>query len=249
MSLTILCFGIIHTIYFTVRFHYTKVLLSNFSCNLITYLRVMITFQLAFALIMVSVYIFGYILYHQKAFFKTKKWFILCIVCQWIMGIALATVIISKNDSNCSYPRWVSIYTMVITIVVCSLISLLVNVRLFIYGHFSFQRMLLNTSFNRIEPIQSIVLNLDNRLNNRLRVNQRHVRLLKHMIYMFLIFVIGWGPFSILMIVNSNMEVSTFTYGFFGIWAEISSVCLVVSLFIYNNKLRQYLAGKIFHGF
>lgn len=97
ICLIMICFSIIHIINLTMRFHNTEILLNNVSCNVITYFRVMITFQLAFALVMVSIYRFGCVVYHSKIFFRTRKWFIVCLVGQWIIGITLPLVILSRN--------------------------------------------------------------------------------------------------------------------------------------------------------
>jgi len=96
---TMLCFGIIHIVYLTICVYYTKILSNNFLCNLITYLRVMITFQLAFGLVMGSIYRLGCVIYYSKNFFRTRKWFIVCIVSQWILGIVLPLALLSKNDA------------------------------------------------------------------------------------------------------------------------------------------------------
>ena len=101
---------------------------------------------------------------------------------------------------------------------------------------------------NHIESIPIDMSNNDN-TNNKPRVSHRDIRLLKYMIYMFLTFIIGWGPFYTLMIFGHSMEIYTFAYEFLCIWAEISLVCLIVNMFIYNTELRKYLLMKFFQGF
>ncbi|UJR32632.1 hypothetical protein I4U23_020092 [Adineta vaga] len=251
ICLIILCFGIIHIIYLTTLFYCEGIIFTNFTCKLIIYLRVMITFQLAFAFLMVSIYRFAYVIYHSKRFFKTKKWFLICFASQWLIGFLLPLVsLLAKNDSKCHYSQWVSIYMMIVIVVLCPIITLVVNIRIFHFGHTSFRRLQSHHMSNRIEPISRIVSNRTNPIiQTRSRINRRDIRQLKHTIYMFLMFLIGWGPIYTLKIFMHNANVSTSLLGFFFVWAQLSLVCLVINMFVFNQELRKYLTKKIFLGF
>jgi hypothetical protein len=137
---------------------------------------------------------------------------------------------------------------MIIAVVICSLISLIVNIRIFMYGRSSSLRSQPQIFINRVEPV-SIRVSARNHIHHRLRISRREIRLLKHIIYMFLMFVIGWGPFYTSMIFGYSMENSTFVYGFLCVWAQISLVCLIINMFIYNKVLRKYVVTKFFQGF
>ena len=97
ICLIILFFGIIHILYLTTRLYYSKLLSNNIFCNLITYFRVMITFQMAFALVIVSIHRLCCVVYHSKVFFNTKEWLIVCIVSQWLIGLVLPLVFLKSN--------------------------------------------------------------------------------------------------------------------------------------------------------
>ncbi len=116
------------------------------------------------------------------------------------------------------------------------------------YGRSSSLRLQPQIFINRIEPA-SIRVSNRNHIHHRLRISRREIRLLKHIIYMFLMFVIGWGPFYTSMIFGHSMENSSFVYGFLCVWAQISLVCLIINMFIYNNVLRKYVVTKFFQGF
>lgn len=137
---------------------------------------------------------------------------------------------------------------MIIAVVISAIMSLIVNIRIFMYGHSSSRRVQVQSLNNHIESISNVVSNRTN-TNRRPRISRRDIRLLKHMIYMFLMFIVGWGPFYTLMISGQNIDISTFVYGFFCIWGQISLVFLISSMFIYNIALRKYLVTKMFPGF
>ena len=97
ISSTIISFSTIHIVYLTNLFYYPKVLANDFSCNLITYLRVMITFQLAFSLVIASIHRLFYFLYYPKRFFKSKLWLGVCIGGQWFTGCVLSLIFLASN--------------------------------------------------------------------------------------------------------------------------------------------------------
>ena len=137
------------------------------------------------------------------------------------------------------FPRWVAIYTMIVAVVISSLICLIVNICIF-----KFCRSL----SRRTQPIGTIVLAGIN-ANIKLKISSRDIRLLKYMIYMFVTFVIGWGPIYTLMIYSHSMLISRFVDGLLCIWAQISLLCLIINMFMYNNSLRTYLLNKMFRDF
>jgi hypothetical protein len=60
------------------------------TCNLILYAETMCTLQVPLAVIVVSIHRLCSIVYHTKAFFKTKQWLIICIASQWMAGLILS---------------------------------------------------------------------------------------------------------------------------------------------------------------
>jgi hypothetical protein len=59
-------------------------------CSLLIYAQMMCTLQLSLALIVVSIHRLCSIVYHTKIFFKSRKWVIMCVACQWISGIVVS---------------------------------------------------------------------------------------------------------------------------------------------------------------
>jgi hypothetical protein len=56
-------------------------------CPYISYCEMMCTLQVPLATVVVSVHRLFSIVYHTKAFFKTKKCIVICVACQWLAGI------------------------------------------------------------------------------------------------------------------------------------------------------------------
>jgi hypothetical protein len=78
-----------------------------------------------------------------------------------------------------------------------------------------------------------------------LTLSHRVARLLKHMIFMFVIDFCGWIPIYIIMIINWNgVAVSPFALQIF-LTVPIASVFIdVADLFLYNHELRRYFINK-----
>jgi hypothetical protein len=116
--------------------------------------------------------------------------------------------------------------------------------RIFIYVYSSSRRMQTYTTAIHLQFVAAIISSNGTK-NESQRISRRDLRLLLYMIYMFLTFVIGWGPFYTVMIISHYIEISGVLAGFFGLWAEFSLICVVSSLFFYNEELRKYLRNRI----
>jgi len=97
ISVTIIFCALYHIIYSLIIIHMKTTLETRYLCNLIEYIRVMITCQTGYVFITASVYRYTIVIYHTKTFFKKKRWIIICIACQWIIGILLPLPIWSGN--------------------------------------------------------------------------------------------------------------------------------------------------------
>jgi len=103
-----------------------------------------------------------------------------------------------------------------------------VNLRIFIILHFLSCQ------------VQSTV----DQIPNQQQRHRRDIRLLVHTIFMFCIIILGWSPVFILTIMDDN-HIPIHIYTILIILAELSFVCVVISLFFYNRTLRQYFKTKI----
>jgi len=76
-------------------------------------------------------------------------------------------------------------------------------------------------------------------------LNHRDARLLKHMIFLCAVFVSGWAPIYIIMIINWNgVAVSPIVVQVF-LTVPVASLFIdVTDLFLYNHELRRYFTNK-----
>lgn len=57
------------------------------SCAFVSIVPVILTLQIPFSFVTVSIHRLCCIQYHNKNFFKTRKWIAICILTQWILGV------------------------------------------------------------------------------------------------------------------------------------------------------------------
>jgi hypothetical protein len=87
-------------------------------------------------------------------------------------------------------------------------------------------------STRRVRPVQK----------NRSR-RRRDARLLKHMIFMFVIYFCGWVPMYIIGAINWNgTAISHVVHHGLTILPAASMLIDVGNLFLYNHELRRYFA-------
>jgi len=111
-----------------------------------------------------------------------------------------------------------------------------VNIRIFIYAY---------KLFHSVSP-QTISSQITTRGLQRQNSIHHGVRLLVHTICMFVIFVIGWGPFHFAMIFLRGNSVGKRTSAILITWGLTNLYVVIICLFIYNTKLREYLKNKLF---
>jgi hypothetical protein len=76
-------------------------------------------------------------------------------------------------------------------------------------------------------------------------LSQRDAHLLKHMIFMFAVFVCGWTPPYMIRAVTVDISVfSPIVMQIIYIIAVSCTLIDIVDLFLYNHELRKYLTNR-----
>lgn len=75
----------------------------------------------------------------------------------------------------------------------------------------------------------------------RRKISRRDLYLLRHMIFMFGIFVGSWGPVFVLPIIDHFNPVHHLLFEISDLWCEIGLFINMADLFLYNYKVRTYL--------
>ena len=117
------------------------------------------------------------------------------------------------------------------------LISLVANLVIFIH---------VRSSSRRVHAEHSLAQHsTGNMLQTRSRVSRRDLHLLRHTIIMFCIFFVFWCPVYLLLGIDNNHIINPVIYAILAILAESCLLWIIISLFMYNKELRQYLKSKI----
>jgi hypothetical protein len=79
--------------------------------------------------------------------------------------------------------------------------------------------------------------------------NIQHARdmyLLKHMVFIFIVFLIGWAPVYFESVIPLSGGIPTWLYYLLEMLPVFTSFINILDLFMYNNELRKYLKEQIF---
>ncbi|UJR16816.1 hypothetical protein I4U23_003715 [Adineta vaga] len=210
----IICCALYWMIYYAMlEFNPSRLFALN-TCSFLIYAQMMCTFQVPLAFIIVSIHRLCLILYPLKLFLKQKRWVIICVLCQWIAGAILSSPIFI-NQSFCVTAEWKRIYTLIMYH--CHLCSCFIS---------------------RIQPQMTTTQTTTNHSTNQQqpRISRRDIYLLRHMIFMFCIFVGGWAPVYVMTIVMFYINIDLIVMRILSILAELSLLCDIVDLFVYNHE-------------
>ncbi len=103
-------------------------------------------------------------------------------------------------------------------------------------------------STRRVQP-QTISTNININNNQQARISRREILLLRHMIFMFSMFIGGWSPIFFLTVINELTYVNQSIYQSCILLCEISALSIILNLYMRNHQLRQYILNNIRHCF
>jgi len=79
-----------------------------------------------------------------------------------------------------------------------------------------------------------------------IQANQRNNRLLKHILFLFVVFFVGWVPIYIIGVIYWNgTAISYVSYHAIQVIPAICFFINIIDLFWYNHELRKYFQLKI----
>jgi hypothetical protein len=81
------------------------------------------------------------------------------------------------------------------------------------------------------------------------RQNARDIFLLKHISFIFVVFIVGWAPVYTLQLIEPTAQAPAWLLKTLQVPPVLTTIFVVVDLFIYNHELRQYLKEKILRTF
>lgn len=130
------------------------------------------------------------------------------------------------------------VYTLVIVVVIPSFACLTLNLMIFKY---------VRSSSKRVQAISHGITQTELGSNGSALtvVSQRDLRLLRHIIVMFCIFICGWSPVYIYAVVLPDMSFASLTITILILVAEVALLVDILNLYFYNKELRQQLKNFI----
>ncbi len=116
-----------------------------------------------------------------------------------------------------------------------TLINTIVNGRIFLH---------VRSSVHRIQP--TTVTAFTNANNPRKpKISRREISLLRRMIFMFLMFIGGWGPVYLVIIFSYVVYLDPIIFQFTVLLGELTILSIIINLFMCNHELKEYLLNKI----
>jgi hypothetical protein len=104
--------------------------------------------------------------------------------------------------------------------------------------------MLVRNSTRRIQP-QHINEGVGGINNHQVKITRRDISLLKHMIFTFRVFIVGWTPVLLLSLIVSITPGHIFQIICCMYLSIFCSFSIVIYLFICNHYLRMFLFNPI----
>jgi hypothetical protein len=77
----------------------------------------------------------------------------------------------------------------------------------------------------------------------------RDIHLLKHIVFILIVFISGWAPVYIFSVINPSAVSFSLASLLLELLPVLSSFIMMVDLFLYNHELRHYLKEKIWKCF
>ena len=227
-----ICLSVILTcVYFLIYFQKLSLHNSPSLCVLYHFSFHLASIDIPFAFLAFTVHRFCSVIYHIKGLFKKKRWVTLCILSHWLVQCILSLPFISQYDPLCRMKPWIAFYVFTTAVIIPLFINTVLNVRIFLH---------VQRSSRRIQP-EILSLSTTGTNNQQLKMSRRDLSLLKHMIFTFLIFVIGWIPILITNIIDlviADQYLSILACMFLSVFCTLA---MVIYLFLCNHDIRQYL--------
>ena len=200
-------------------------------CRLAAVLPVALTLQVPLSFATASLNRLCAVVYHHRSAFKTKFWITTNITAQWILGGLLSLPLLAGYGPVCTNVPWHQEYMLLIIVVLPALFFLIINIIIFAK---------VRSSTRRIQAAPSSSANNIFR-NGMNRFNRRDLRLLRHMVVMIVVYIVGWGPFFLASCLQTGPPSDSPLYAGLAVWSEISLLCDIIDLFLYNHEVRTYL--------
>ncbi|UJR17810.1 hypothetical protein I4U23_004709 [Adineta vaga] len=211
-------------------------------CLYFTFMPQIVNCSVVHSLVMIIINRCFSIIYSNKNLFKKLVWSLLSSIVQWIVSVVLSIPFFLTSYQTCLYNNrlqvpWIYYYVLLINVIVPSIINIVFNSIIFFFVRSSTRRVLMTATItSSIKDINS-------------QQHSRDLNLLKHISFIFIVFIIGWGPFYIVLAIDGKRTIQPWIYLLLQILPVISAAIQTLDLFMYNREVRQYLQQQFFNFF
>ena len=227
---------IVSAVYFIVYFQDISIYGSSLFCSLFYLAFNIACISIPYSFLALTVHRFCIIIYPQNRLFKKKQWTPICIISHWIFQFLISTAFFGEYDYYCEMKIFMGYYTFITAVMMPLVIKSALDIRIFIHVRHSTHRI-------RIQAFT--VSNTGSTHNNQLKITRRDISVLKHTIFTFLVFIIGWTPVLLMNLIDSItpghiVEIIACMY--------VSACCtfiIIIYLFVCNRDVRQHLFNPL----
>ena len=121
-------------------------------------------------------------------------------------------------------------------VIVPPIVNTALNLRIYFF---------VRSSARRLQPQIASVIVSDSNGQQQPRLNQRDISMIHQIIFMFVIFVVGWLPIYLSIIISEFIYVDWFVTSVTAVFSELCTLIIITHLFIHNHEIRQYLVNSI----
>lgn len=218
-------------------------IISQQRCSMLNSIETIFNCYVIYSLCSVSINRFCIIHYSTKIVFKTKRWALYSIGLTWfgttcltLPHLILPHTSVSNQYTLACFARFrfeqvcsqvyttsfLQLYTLFIIVVLPSVLFVGVNVLIFAATRRSTRRV-------RAAVVVRTAAG-----------TSRDAHLLKHMVIIFVLFIVGWAPIYILLCIDQNLKISPIVYRSLSLLPATSSLLDLIDLLLFNHSLRQY---------
>ncbi|CAF0747128.1 unnamed protein product [Adineta steineri] len=179
------------------------------------------------------------VVYPHKGFFKKLSWCFISAGISWMVAIILPIPIFVAcyeayiQGKLLRVNTWIGLYSFFIILILPAVIFTISN------GIIYFTVRAFSRRVNTITENTSGNFSIE-------CLSSRDIRLLKHIVFVFIIYMTGWSPAYIATAADATVDMPDWLLYLLILPAGVSFVILLVDLLWYNHEIRKYLKVKFF---
>ncbi|UJR38845.1 hypothetical protein I4U23_031510 [Adineta vaga] len=176
------------------------------------------------------------ICFPMKRFYKNKTWAYSSISVQWMFTLLISIPILLHNSKlsvgDIGFYSWIWPYTLSVIVTIPVIVNIIFNGIIAVF---------VRSSSRRVHEVNVVITSATNKNHQQ---HRRDIKLLKHIIFLFIVFILGWGPIYIVLTLR-DIILPDFLYNVLQILPTFTITIQIIDLFIYNHEVRQYWKERI----